>query len=61
MSLKIVLIEGRVEDVHSKYIAAGDALPQIDKIYYDEIVPGSASINTNHKYLDWITKNWSPT
>ena len=61
MSLKIVLIEGRVEDVHSKYIAAGDALPQIDKIYYDEIVPGSESINPNHKYLEWITKNWSPT
>ena len=19
------------------------------------------SINPNHKYLDWITKNWSPT
>ena len=61
MSLKIVLIEGRVEDVYSKYIAAGDALPQIEKIYYDEIVPGSASINPNHKYLEWITKNWSPT
>ena len=61
MSLKIVLIEGRVEDVYSKYIAAGDASPQIEKIYYDEIVPGSASINPNHKYLEWITKNWSPT
>ena len=61
MSLKTILLEGRVEDTYSKYIAAGDASPQIQKIYYDEIVPGSASINPNHKYLDWITKNWSPT
>ena len=61
MSLKTILLEGRVEDTYSKYIAAGDASPQIEKIYYDEIVPGSASINPNHKYLDWITKNWSPT
>ena len=61
MSLKTILLEGRVEDTYSKYIAAGDASPQIQKIYYDEIVPGSASINPNHKYLDWITRNWSPT
>ena len=59
MSLKTILLEGRVEDVYTKRIADGS--PQIEKIYYDEIVPGSASINPNHKYLDWITKNWSPT
>ena len=59
MSLKTILLEGRVEDVYTKRIADGS--PGIEKIYYDEIVPGSASINTNHKYLDWITKNWSPT
>ena len=59
MSLKTILLEGRVEDVYTKRISGGS--PQIEKIYYDEIVPGSASINPNHKYLDWITKNWSPT
>ena len=59
MSLKRILLEGRVEDVYTKRIS-GES-PQIEKIYYDEIVPGSASINPNHKYLDWITKNWSPT
>ena len=59
MSLKTILIEGRVEDVYSKHISNGP--PQIEKIYYDKIVPGSADINSNHKYLDWITKNWSPT
>ena len=26
----------------------------------NEIVPGSTDINPNHKYLDWITKNWKP-
>jgi len=59
MSLKTILLEGRVEDVYTKRISTGS--PQIEKIYYDEIVPGSASINPNHKYLDWISKNWSPT
>ena len=59
MSLKTILLEGRVEDVYTKRIS-GES-PQIEKIYYDEIVPGSASINPNHKYLEWITKNWSPT
>ena len=59
MSLKTILLEGRVEDVYTKRISG--ELPGIEKIYYDEIVPGSASINPNHKYLDWITKNWSPT
>ena len=59
MSLKTILLEGRVEDVYTKRIS-GES-PGIEKIYYDEIVPGSASINPNHKYLDWITKNWSPT
>ena len=59
MSLKTILLEGRIEDVYTKRISTGS--PQIEKIYYDEIVPGSASINPNHKYLDWITKNWSPT
>ena len=63
MSLRTILLEGRVEDTYSKYIDSERWLgsPQIEKIYYDEIVPGSASINPNHKYLDWITKNWSPT
>jgi len=59
MSLKTILIEGRVEDVFAKHISNGP--PQIEKIYYDEIVPGSENINPKHKYLEWITKNWSPT
>jgi hypothetical protein len=40
MSLKTILLEGRVEDVYTKRIADGS--PGIEKIYYDEIVPGSA-------------------
>ena len=60
MSLKTILLEGRVEDVFNKRFK-GALFPGLDKIYYDEIVPGSASINPNHKYLDWISKNWSPT
>ena len=59
MSLKIILIEGRVEDIFAKYIKSGS--PSIEKIYYDEIVPGSENIDPTHKYLEWITKNWSPT
>ena len=59
MSLKTILIEGRVEDVFAKHIKSGS--PSIEKIYYDEIVPGSENINPKHKYLEWITKNWSPT
>ena len=60
MSLKTILLEGRVEDVFNKHFR-GALFAGLDKIYYNEIVPGSASINPNHKYLDWITKNWSPT
>ena len=59
MSLKTILLEGRVEDVYTKRIADGS--PEIENIYYNKIVPGSADINSNHKYLDWIAKNWSPT
>ena len=65
MSLKTILIEGRVEDVfknHFKGFEGGTAsAPILTKIYYNEIVPGSKEINPNHKYLKWITKNWSPT
>ena len=60
MSLKTILLEGRVEDVFNKHFR-GALFAGLDKIYYNEIVPGSASINPNHKYLDWISKNWSPT
>ena len=60
MSLKTILIEGRIEDVLNKHFK-GTPGGYLEKIYYDEIVPGSAEINSNHKYLDWITKNWSPT
>ena len=57
MSLKTILIEGRVEDVLNKHFK-GTPGGYLEKIYYDEIVPGSAEINPNHKYLEWIAKNW---
>ena len=60
MSLKTILIEGRVEDVYKKHFTDNTST-FITDIYMNEIVPGSAEINPNHKYLDWITKNWSPS
>ena len=57
MPLRKILVEGRVEDVLNKYFK-GTPGGYLEKVYYDEIVPGSASINPNHKYLEWITKNW---
>ena len=61
MSLKIIITEGRVEDAFKKYFPGTSPDSQLYKVYHDEIVPGSAGINANHKYLDWVTKNWSPT
>ena len=61
MSLKVILIEGRVEDVLKKHFSGTSPDSYLHKVYYDEIVPGSAEINPNHKYLEWITKNWSPS
>ena len=61
MSLKVILMEGRVEDVRNKHFAGTSPGSSLEKIYYNEIVPGSAEINPNHKYLDWISKNWSPS
>ena len=80
MSLKTIIIEGRVEDVYAKYLggqsgegnslakdgvtSGGDQMYQslgTKNIYYNQIVPGSAGISSNHKYLDWITRHWSPT
>ena len=57
MSLKTILLEGRVEDVLNKHFK-GTPGGYLEKLYYDEIVPGSADINPNHKYLEWIAKNW---
>ena len=57
MSLKTILIEGRVEDVYKKHFTDNTST-FITDIYMNEIVPGSAEINPNHKYLDWITKNF---
>ena len=57
MSLKLILIEGRIEDVLNKHFK-GTPGGYLEQIYYDEIVPGSAEINPNHKYLEWIAKNW---
>jgi hypothetical protein len=54
MSLGKILIEGRVEDVYKKYFTDSTSTFLTD-VYRDEIVPGSAEINPNHKYLEWIT------
>ena len=54
MSLKTILIEGRVEDVYKKYFTDSTSTFLTD-VYTNEIVPGSAEINPNHKYLEWIT------
>jgi len=64
MSLENLLIEGRVDDVYTKYFGDKDTpllTDVITDIYTNEIVPGSADINPNHKYLDWIAKHWTPT
>ena len=47
-------------DVYTKHFTDNTST-FITDIYMNEIVPGSAEINPNHKYLDWITKNWSPS
>ena len=57
MSLRNILVEGRIEDVLNKHFK-GTPGGYLEKVYYDEIVPGSATINPNHKYLEWITKNY---
>ena len=59
MSLGKILIEGRVEDVYKKYFTDSTSTFLTD-VYRDEIVPGSAGINPNHKYLEWITGRWEP-
>ena len=57
MSLRNILVESRIEDVLNKHFK-GTPGGYLEKIYYDEIVPGSAAINPNHKYLEWIAQNW---
>jgi len=54
MSLKTILIEGRVEDVYKKYFTDNTSTFMTDA-YMNEVVPGSAEISPNHKYLEWIT------
>ena len=54
MSLKTILIEGRIEDVYKKYFTDNTSTFMTDA-YMNEVVPGSAEINPNHKYLEWIT------
>jgi hypothetical protein len=52
-----LLSEGRVEDVYKKYLEDNTST-HITDVYMNDIVPGSASINPNHKYLDWIVDRW---
>ena len=65
MSLSHLIIEGRVEDVFNKHLKDnkyGFKTPEsINDMYRDGIVPGSANINPNHKYLDWIVDRWLKT
>ena len=51
---KGIITEGRVEDVYKKYFTDSTSTFLTD-VYRYEIVPGSAEINPNHKYLEWIT------
>jgi hypothetical protein len=57
MSLLQLIVEGRVEDVYKKYLEDNTST-HITDVYMNDIVPGSASINPNHKYLDWIVDRW---
>ena len=59
MGSKIQLYEGRIEDVYKKYFTDNTSTFLTD-VYMNEIVPGSADINPNHKYLEWITGRWEP-
>lgn len=65
MSLLHLIIEGRVEDVFNKHLKDNKyrfKTPEsINDMYRDDIVPGSANINPNHKYLDWIVDRWLKT
>jgi len=65
MSLLHLIVEGRVEDVFNKHLKDNKyrfKTPEsINDMYRDDIVPGSANINPNHKYLDWIVDRWLKT
>ena len=65
MPLLHLIIEGRVEDVFNKHLKDNKyrfKTPEsINDMYRDDIVPGSANINPNHKYLDWIVDRWLKT
>lgn len=65
MSLLHLIVEGRVEDVFNKHLKDNKyrfKTPEsINDMYRDNIVPGSANINPNHKYLDWIVDRWLKT
>jgi hypothetical protein len=56
MSLKIIISEGRAEDTFNKYVKSRDQ--HIIDVFNSVVLPGSESINSKHKYLDWITKNF---
>ena len=51
-----LIIEGRVDDVRNKYLKLGQQL--IKPEVFDNLVKGSASIASNHKYLDWMVDRW---
>ena len=51
-----LIIESRVDDVRNKYFKPGQQL--IKPEVFDNLVKGSASIASNHKYLDWMADRW---
>ena len=51
-----LITEGRVDDVRNKYLKPDQQL--IKPEVFDNLVKGSASIASNHKYLDWMVDRW---
>ena len=51
-----LIVEDRVTDVRNIYFKPGQQL--IKPEVFDDIVKGSASIASNHKYLKWMVDRW---
>ena len=51
-----LIVEDRVTDVRNIYFKPGQQL--IKPEVFDDIVKGSASIASNHKYLQWMVDRW---
>ena len=51
-----LILENRVSDIRDMYFKPGQQL--IKPEVFDDIVKGSASIASNHKYLKWMVDRW---